>query len=193
MLRISQIATNWVLKLDMTVGKICDWHTCNILPSHYKGRAVICGHTRPVLATHPFALGKGEGWRCALECFYHVKPNSTLCKTLSLVFPEVPPQKTPWGVKAYGGNYSCITGTGMGFDYGRLPAADCNSNITINATWPVKGLNQTKGVADVWWMCGPNRHLTPVLRDNWQGTCALASLIIQLTIIEVTANQLLVL
>lgn len=55
----------------------------------------------------------------------------------------------------------------------------------------MKGLNQTKGVADVWWMCGPNRHLTPVLRGNWQGTCALASLIIPLTIIEVTANQLL--
>jgi hypothetical protein len=83
------------------------------------------------------------------------------------VFPEVPPQKAPWGVKAYGGNYSCITGTGRGFDYGWLPAADCSNYITINATWPVKGLNQTKGVADVWWMCGPNRHLTPVLRGNY--------------------------
>ncbi|XP_055770598.1 uncharacterized protein LOC129846758 [Salvelinus fontinalis] len=152
---------------------------------------VICGHARPVLATHPFALSDGDGWICILEGFYHVKLNSTLCKYLSLVFPEVPPQKAPWGVKAYEGNYSCITGTGRGVDYGRLPKADCTSNVTINATWPVKGLNQTRGVADVWWICGPNRRLIPILRGDWQGTCALACPIIPLTIIEVTANQLL--
>nr|XP_023854939.1 syncytin-2-like isoform X2 [Salvelinus alpinus] len=49
----------------------------------------------------------------------------------------------------------------------------------------------TRGVADVWWMCGPARRLTPILKGDWQGTCALASLITPLTIIEVTANQLL--
>ena len=110
----------------------------------------ICSHARLVLATHPFAIGEGEGWLCILRGFYQVQPNSTLCSSLSLVFPTVPPHRAPWGVKAYGGNYSCITGTGNGMDYGRLPEADCSSNITINATWPVTGLNQTSGLADVW-------------------------------------------
>lgn len=63
--------------------------------------------------------------------------------------------------------------------------------MTINDYWPIGGLNQTSGLADVWWICGPNRVLTPILRGNWQGTCALASLIIPLTIIDVTAEQLL--
>jgi hypothetical protein len=35
---------------------------------------VICGHTRPLLATHPFALGKGEGWRYILESFTMLNP-----------------------------------------------------------------------------------------------------------------------
>ncbi|XP_042176396.1 uncharacterized protein LOC112232807 [Oncorhynchus tshawytscha] len=139
---------------------------------------IICSHARPVLATHPFAIGEGEGWLCILRGFYQVQPNSTLCSSLSLVFPTVPPHRAPWGVKAYGGNYSCITGTGNGIDYGRLPEADCSSNITINSTWPVTGLNQTSGLADVWWICGP------ILRGDWQGTCAL-------TIVDVTAEQLL--
>ncbi|CAB1343491.1 unnamed protein product [Coregonus sp. 'balchen'] len=152
---------------------------------------VICGHARPELATHPFALGEGEGWQCILEEFYHSLPNTTLCKALSLIFPEVPPQKAPGGVKAYGGNYSCITGTGKGVNYGRLPLGDCAVNVTMNSTWPVEGRNQTKRVADVWWICGPNRRLTPILKGDWQGTCALASLIIPLTIIDVTSDQLL--
>lgn len=126
-----------------------------------------------------------------MDGFYHSQPNTSLCKALSLVFPEVPPQKAPGGVKAYGGNYSCITGTGKGINYGQLPRADCISNVTINATWPVEGRNQTRGVADVWWMCGPNRRLTPILKGDWQGTCALTSLIIPLTILDVTADQLL--
>uniref|UniRef100_A0A8C7I9M9 Uncharacterized protein n=1 Tax=Oncorhynchus kisutch TaxID=8019 RepID=A0A8C7I9M9_ONCKI len=56
---------------------------------------VICGHARPILATHPFALSSGEGWRCILQAFYHNEPTSTLCKALSLVFPDIPPQKAP--------------------------------------------------------------------------------------------------
>lgn len=51
---------------------------------------VMCSHARPILATHPFALGKGEGWLCILRGFYEVKPNSTLCTSLSLVFPSSP-------------------------------------------------------------------------------------------------------
>ncbi|CAB1324754.1 unnamed protein product, partial [Coregonus sp. 'balchen'] len=152
---------------------------------------VICGHARPGLATHPFALGEGEGWQCILEEFYHSLPNTTLCKALSLIFPEVPPQKAPEGVQAYGGNYSCITGTGKGVNYGRLPPGDCAVNVTMNSTWPIEGKTQTKGVADVWWICGPNRKLTPILKGDWQGTCALASLIIPLTIIDVSSDQLL--
>lgn len=105
--------------------------------------------------------------------------------------PTVPPHRAPWGVEAYGGNYSCITGTGNGIDYERLPEADCSSNIAINSTWPVIGLNQTSGLADVWWICGPKRVLRPILRGDWQGTCALTSLIIPLTIVDVTAEQLL--
>uniref|UniRef100_A0A8L0DQF9 Uncharacterized protein n=1 Tax=Oncorhynchus mykiss TaxID=8022 RepID=A0A8L0DQF9_ONCMY len=151
----------------------------------------ICSHARLVLATHPFAIGEGEGWLCILRGFYQVQPNSTLCSSLSLVFPTVPPHRAPWGVKAYVGNYSCITGTGSGMDYGRLPEADCSSNITIYATWPVTGLNQTSGLADVWWICGPKRVLRPILRGDWQGTCALTSLIIPLTIVDVTSEQLL--
>uniref|UniRef100_A0A4W5JPK0 Envelope glycoprotein n=1 Tax=Hucho hucho TaxID=62062 RepID=A0A4W5JPK0_9TELE len=134
---------------------------------------VICGHARPVLATHPFALGEGEGWLCVLKGFYEVKPNSTLCSSLSLVFPTVPPHQAPLGVKSYGGNYSCVIGTGSGTNYGSLPVTDCANTVTINDTWPVEGMNQTSGLADVWWMCGPKRTLTPVLRGNWQGTCAL--------------------
>uniref|UniRef100_A0A8C8MIL9 Envelope protein n=1 Tax=Oncorhynchus tshawytscha TaxID=74940 RepID=A0A8C8MIL9_ONCTS len=152
---------------------------------------IVCGHARPVLATHPFAIGEGEGCLCILRSFYQDKPNSTLCSSLSLVFPTISPHRAPWGVKAYGGKYSCITGTGSGMDYGRLPEADCSSNITINATWPVAGLNQTSGLADVWWICGPKRVLRPILRGDWQGTCALTSLIIPLTIVDVTAEQLL--
>uniref|UniRef100_A0A8C7F9E7 Envelope glycoprotein n=1 Tax=Oncorhynchus kisutch TaxID=8019 RepID=A0A8C7F9E7_ONCKI len=152
---------------------------------------IICGNARPVLATHPFAIGEGEGWLCILRGFYQVQPNSTLCSSLSLVFTIVPPHRAPWGVKAYGGNYSCITGTGNGIDYGRLPEADCSSNITINATWPVAGLNQTSGLADVWWICGPKRVLIPIIRGDWQGTCTLTSLIIPLAIVDVTAEQLL--
>ncbi|CAB1314112.1 unnamed protein product [Coregonus sp. 'balchen'] len=152
---------------------------------------VICGHARPGLATHPFTLGEGEGWQCILEEFYHSLPNTTLCKALSLIFPEVPPQKAPAGVQAYGGNYSCITGTGKGVNYGRLPPGDCAVNVTMNSTWPVEGKTQTKGVADVWWICGPNRKLTPILKGDWQGTCALASLIVPLTIIDVSSDQLL--
>ncbi|XP_052357562.1 uncharacterized protein LOC127918308 isoform X2 [Oncorhynchus keta] len=53
------------------------------------------------------------------------------------------------------------------------------------------GLNQTSGLADVWWICGPKRVLRPILRGDWQGTCALTSLIIPLTIVDVTAEQLL--
>ncbi|CAB1346006.1 unnamed protein product [Coregonus sp. 'balchen'] len=152
---------------------------------------VTCGHARPGLATHPFALGEGEGWQCILEEFYHSLPNTTLCKALSLIFPEVPPQKAPAGVQAYGGNYSCITGTDKGVNYGRLPPGDCAVNVTMNSTWPVEGKTQTKGVADVWWICGPNRKLTPILKGDWQGTCAFASLIVPLTIIDVSSYQLL--
>nr|XP_046195572.1 uncharacterized protein LOC124027067 isoform X2 [Oncorhynchus gorbuscha]XP_046196948.1 uncharacterized protein LOC124029189 [Oncorhynchus gorbuscha] len=152
---------------------------------------IVCGHARPVLATHPFSIGEGQGCLCILRSFYQDKPNSTLCSSLRLVFPTISPHRAPWGVKAYGGNYSCITGAGSGMDYGRLPEADCSSNITINATWPVAGLNQTSGLADVWWKCGPKRVLRPILRGDWQGTCALTSLIIPLTIVDVTAEQLL--
>lgn len=143
------------------------------------------------MATHPFAIGEGEGWKCILDRFYQSQPITSLCRTLSLVFPEVLPQKAPRGVKAYGGQYSCITGVGKGINYGQLPKPDCIRNVTINATWPGKGKNQTRGVADVWWMCGPNRKLTPILTGDWKGTCALTSLIIPLTIIDVTADQLL--
>uniref|UniRef100_A0A4W5Q959 Envelope glycoprotein n=1 Tax=Hucho hucho TaxID=62062 RepID=A0A4W5Q959_9TELE len=136
---------------------------------------VICGHARPVLATHPFALGEGEGWLCVLKGFYEI----------------IPPHQAPLGVKSYGGNYSCITGTGSGTNYGSLPVTDCASTVTINDTWPVEGMNQTSGLADVWWMCGPERTLSPVLRGNWRGTCALASLIIPLTIIDISADKLL--
>ena len=140
---------------------------------------------------HPFAVGEGEGWLCILRSFYQVKPNSTLCSSLSLVFPAVPPHRASWGVEAYGGNYECITGTGNGIDYGRLPEADCRSNITINSTWPVTGLNQTSGLADVCWTSGAKRGLRPILRGEWQGTCGLTSLIIPLTIVDVVAEQLL--
>ena len=132
------------------VGTICGCLMRYTAKTLKRKDCIICGHARPVLATHPFAIGEGEGWLCILRGFYQVQPNSTLCSSLSLVFPTVPPHRAPWGVKAYGGNYSCITGTGSGMDYGRLPEADCSSNITIYATWPVTGLNQTSGLADVW-------------------------------------------
>uniref|UniRef100_A0A6Q2Y2H3 Uncharacterized protein n=1 Tax=Esox lucius TaxID=8010 RepID=A0A6Q2Y2H3_ESOLU len=38
---------------------------------------IICGHARPVLATHPFAIGEGEGWLCNLSFFYQQQPNTT--------------------------------------------------------------------------------------------------------------------
>uniref|UniRef100_A0A4W5NWX5 Envelope polyprotein n=1 Tax=Hucho hucho TaxID=62062 RepID=A0A4W5NWX5_9TELE len=152
---------------------------------------VICGHARPILATHPFALSEGESWMCVLQGFYGVKSPSTLCSSLSLVFPTVPPHQAPLGVKSYGGNYSCVASKGSGANYGNLPVTDCASTVTINDTWPVEGMNQTSGLADVWWMCGPERTLSPILRGKWQGTCALASLITPLTIIDISADKLL--
>ena len=90
---------------------------------------VVCGHARPILAAHPFSLSNVEGWMCILESLSQIQP---CVKLLSFVFPEVPPQKVPWGVKAYGGYNSCITGTGRGIDYGGLPTTTCITNATIN-------------------------------------------------------------
>uniref|UniRef100_A0A4W5QHH8 Uncharacterized protein n=1 Tax=Hucho hucho TaxID=62062 RepID=A0A4W5QHH8_9TELE len=177
--------------MGMMGGIICGCLTCATRPALLTEKTVICGYAGPVLATHPFALGEGEGWLCVLKGFYEVKPNSTLCSSLSLVFPTVPPHQAPLGVKSYGGNYSCVIGEGSGTNNGSLPGTDCASTVTINDTWPVEGMNQTSGLADVWWMCGPKRTLTPVLRGNWQGTCALVSLIIPLTIIDISADKLL--
>uniref|UniRef100_A0A4W5L5S3 Envelope protein n=1 Tax=Hucho hucho TaxID=62062 RepID=A0A4W5L5S3_9TELE len=151
---------------------------------------IICGTGRSELATHPFTLAKGDGQTCVLQGFYPIQPNSTLCRKLRNVFVSEAPTRAPEGVKAYGGNYSCIVASGGGHDYGLLPSSDCG--IETNLTDLIgEGVNQTRGVADVWWICGPKRRLTPILKGDWKGRCALASLIMPITLVEVTAEQLL--
>ncbi|XP_028439717.1 uncharacterized protein LOC114559327 [Perca flavescens] len=50
--------------------------------------------------------------------------------------------------------------------------------------------NQSKGLADVWWMCGTQPRLRPSLPAKWGGTCALVSLLLPITMLPISAGKL---
>ncbi|XP_028460769.1 syncytin-A-like isoform X1 [Perca flavescens] len=120
---------------------------------------------------------------------------SDVCRTLSLLYPRVRAIQPPPGVVAYLGNYTCITQPNSStMNVGHLLKKFCmytynTSSFIPNVTQSMFN-NQSKGLADVWWMCGTQPRLRPSLPAKWGGTCALVSLLLPITMLPISAGKL---
>ncbi|XP_028457742.1 uncharacterized protein LOC114571127 [Perca flavescens] len=148
--------------------------------THKMSDCVICAKARPHLGTVPFPLSPVDdliGYNCMLSLYSDVTMESDVCRTLSLLYPRVCAIQPPPGVVAYPRNYTCITQPDSStMNVGHLPKKFCmytynTSSFVPNVTQSMFN-NQSKGLADVWWMCGTQPRLRPSLPAKWGGTCA---------------------
>uniref|UniRef100_A0A667Y4X6 Uncharacterized protein n=1 Tax=Myripristis murdjan TaxID=586833 RepID=A0A667Y4X6_9TELE len=147
---------------------------------------VVCSTPRPTLLTVPSPFSENETF-CMMHL--HTTENPTeACKHLETTYPLSPPKAIPPIFTPVRNNHTCLTKFDIsGLNVGDIPEDWCTT--TINVTdWP-NATTLTYSRSDVYWYCGGNR-LRNTLPSSWTGTCTILSLIAPITLIKITAAEL---
>ncbi|KAL0993738.1 hypothetical protein UPYG_G00112970 [Umbra pygmaea] len=156
------------------------WYTAQSLG---QDDCYMCGKARPELGMHPFSL-QGDLLNCVLSGFYgqNHADNGSTCVSLRSIVPTAPPHEPPRGVKAYGGNYICITQKGDGSNnVENVTASWCGTMHPLHSN--VSSYNMTNSLADIWLICGGNT-LHSMLISNWTSICAITSIVLPINIVN---------